>query len=312
MRVTEKMTANLMVQTIQQGLERNQNLQEQASSGLKINAPSDDPLAAQQVLQLKGVLQDNAQYAKNITTGNAWLGQMDNAMSEMGNIVSRANEIAMSMASGTNNGTSRAQAADEVKQLKSELVQLGNTQVSGKYIFGGFVNDKPPFDTTAINNPSDPLNGTPTGAYIGTDNDVTMQIGKGAYVAINYSGGQLLRGGSPPGSTGVDMIGTLDTLITGLSNNDTNAIQGTLPALDQAKNQILAARTVVGARTNHLQNASDDLDSMNVTLNKLVSDKEDADVIQLYSDLTQQQNAFQSALAAAGKLSNLSLLDYLQ
>ena len=299
MRITEGMIASTILNNLQLGQSRLEKLQQQASSGLKLGTPGDDPVSAQQVIQLKGIVQDADQYARNITTGNAWLAQSDSSMADMGNVVTRAREIAVEMANGTYSAQDRANAANELKQLKNELVQLGNSQVAGKYIFGGYVSDKPPFDTTS-------------GAFVGTDDAVTMEVDRGAYVAINYSGGKLLRGGNPPGSTGTDIIGELDKLTTALTTNNVIGIQGALPALQDAQNQILAVRGDVGARMNRVQSASDNLDSMKLSLNKVISTKQDVDILQVTSDLTAQQTAFQVALAASAKTSQLSLLDYLK
>lgn len=295
MRVTEGTIANTILSNLQLGQQRLEQLQQQASSGLKVSSPGDDPIAAQQVLQLKGLIQDNDQYARNITTGNAWLTQTDSAMADMGNVVIRAQEIAQEMANGTYSDSDRANAANEVSQLKNELIQLGNSQVAGKYIFGGYVSDKPPFDPTS-------------GAYSGTDDAVNMEVDHGAYVSVNYSGGKLLSGTGG----GVDILGELDTLATALTTNDAGGITGTLPVLTDARNQILAARTDVGARLNRVQSASDNLAAMKVSLNQMQSARQDVDLLQVMSDLTNQQTAFQAALAASAKTSQLSLLDYLK
>jgi flagellar hook-associated protein 3 FlgL len=299
MRITDGVIANTILSNLQQGQGRLEKLQQQASSGLKISAPGDDPVTAQQVVQLKGLVQDSDQYARNITVGNAWLEQSDSTMAAMGDVVTRARELATQLASGTYSAQDRTNAANEMKQLKNELVQLGNSQVAGKYIFGGFVSDKPPFDASS-------------GAYIGTDDTVNMEVDRGAYVAINVTGGNLLRGGTPPGSTGTDIIGALDNLTTALTTNNINGIQGSLLTLDNAQNQILAVRGDVGARLNRVQTASDNLDSTKLSLNKVISAKQDADILQVTSDLTTQQTAFQIALSASAKSSQLSLLDFLK
>jgi len=299
MRITEGIISRSILHNLQSGQGRLELLQKQASSGLKISTPGDDPVSAQQVLQLKGRVQDADQYARNITTGNAWLEQSDSAMASMGDVVARARELAGQMASGTYSAQDRATAANELKQLKSEMIQLGNSQVAGRYIFGGFVSDRPPFDTAS-------------GAFTGTDDTVNMEVDQGAYVAINCSGGKLLCGGTPPGSSGTDIIGELDKLATALATNDVSGIQAALPALQDAQNQILAVRGDVGARINRVQNASDKLDSMKLSLDKVISDKQDADYLQVISDLTNQQTAFQAALSTSAKTSQLSLLDYLK
>lgn len=320
MRITEGMIANTLLSNLQLGQSRLEKLQQQASSGLKISAPGDDPVSTQQVIQLRGLVQDSDQFARNITTGKAWLEQSDSSMADMGNVVTRARELAVAMANGTYSAQARNNAASELKQLKSELVRLGNSQVAGKYIFGGFVSDKPPFDTTALNNPSqtgsppapDPLNGTPVGTFIGTDDAIRMEVDRGAYVDINISGSRLLSGGSPPGSSGVDVIGEMDKLITALTANDVAGIRNSLPVLNAAENQILAARGDVGARMNRVLSSLDNLDSMKISLEKVISSRQDADYLKVMSDLTSQQNAFEAALAATAKTSQLSLLDYLR
>jgi flagellar hook-associated protein 3 FlgL len=134
-----------------------------------------------------------------------------------------------------------------------------------------------------------------------------MEVGQGAYVTINYSGGKLLSG-----SAGVDVFGELDKLATALAANDVNGIRGTLTPLGNAQQQILAARTDIGGRMNRVQSASENLDTLKVSQSKVISDKQDVDILQVMSDLSKQQNAFQVALAAAAKTSQLSLLDNLR
>jgi flagellar hook-associated protein 3 FlgL len=289
------MIANTILNNLQLGQGRLEKLQQQVSSGLKLSAPGDDPISAQQVIQLKGLLQDADQYTRNIAYGNSWLQQSDSAMADMGNVVTRARELAVGMANGTYTAKDRTITASELGQLKSQLIQLGNSQAGGKYIFGGFVSDTPPFDAS--------------GTFVGTDDAITMEVGRGAYVDVNCSGGNLLKGGTPPG---VDIIKVLDDLTTALTNNDVSGIQAKLPLLDDSLNQILSARGDVGARMNRVQSASDNLDSMKLSLSKLLSSKQDVDILEVTSALTTQETAFQVALAASAKTAQLSLLDYLR
>jgi len=52
MRITEGIIANTILSNLQLGQGRLELLQQQSSSGLKISTPGDDPVSAQQVLQL--------------------------------------------------------------------------------------------------------------------------------------------------------------------------------------------------------------------------------------------------------------------
>jgi flagellar hook-associated protein 3 FlgL len=294
MRVTDKSIANNSLNSMQLNLERLVKLQQQASSGLKINAPGDDPVGAQKVLQVKGALQDNEQFARNIVTGTAWLGQADNAMSAMGDVVTRAHELAMGMANGTYNANDRVTAVNEVKQLTDQLVQLGNTLVGGKYIFGGFKNDSAPFNAN--------------GTFVGSDDAVSIALSANATVVMNYSGGKLLNGTGG----GVDIFGELQKLSAALSTNNTSGIQGTLSNLDVASSQITAARSDIGSRMNRIENVSSNMASMNIDLEKSLSNTQDIDILKVYSDLANQQTAYQAALSTTAKISQLSLLNYLK
>jgi flagellar hook-associated protein 3 FlgL len=138
-----------------------------------------------------------------------------------------------------------------------------------------------------------------------------IEVDRGAFVPINYSGGDLLRGGTPPGSSGTDIIGILDNLVTALGANDRTATQSELPNLDAALGQVLATRTDLGARMNRLDGAAKVIDEMKFSITKVLSDKQDVDFMQVVSDLSKQQNAYQAAIAASAKISQISLLDYL-
>jgi flagellar hook-associated protein 3 FlgL len=298
MRVTENSTMKMVVAMLNQQQEKVNTLQQQVSSGSRINAPSDDPVSAQQVLNLKGLMSATDQYSRNIQTGTTWLNQMDSSMSNMNNVLTRVKELAIQMANGSFGAYDRQSAAVEVTQLRDQMISLANTQIAGKYIYGGYVSDQPPFDAT--------------GAFKGTDDQVNIQVDQGSYIPINYSGGKLLRGGTPPGSSGTDVIGVLNDLITSLNNNDVTGIGTSISGLDSSLKQLQAAQGDVGARENRLQNADNILASTKDYLTKAVSAKQDSDLTQVLSDLAKQQIAYQATLAATAKFSQLSLLDYMK
>lgn len=297
MRVTQNTTANLVLNSLQTIRRRMEELEQQASTGVKISAPGDDPVTAQQILHMKSLMAAGDQYSRNISNGISWLSMTEAAMDEMGNVLTRAKELTVQMANATSDAKARESGMNEIIQLRNQLIQLGNTQLNGRYVFGGFKNDTPPFDAA--------------GAFNGTDDSITIEIDRGAFVPINYSGGNLLRGGTPPGSTGTDIIGTFDNLIAALSANDQAGVQAELPNLESALSQVLSNRTDLGARMNRLESQKNVIEEMKSSLTKVLSDKQDVDFMQVISDLTKQQTAFEAAIAASGKISQVSLLDYL-
>jgi flagellar hook-associated protein 3 FlgL len=180
----------------------------------------------------------------------------------------------------------------------NQLISLGNTQIEGNYVFGGFDNSQPPFDAS--------------GNFNGTNDSVNVEVDQGSYVSINYSGGTLLRGGTPPGSSGTDVIGVLNNLITALTNNDVSGVSSTITGLNSSMSQLQTAQVDVGARENRLQNDANTLTSTQDYLTQSISAKQDADYTQVLSDLSTQQTVYQATLAVSAKFSQLSLLDYMQ
>ena len=299
MRVTQNTVSNMLQQNLQLMMQTQATLEQESSTGYKVNAPGDDPVAAQQILHLNSLNAASVQYSRNITSATATLSMSDSAMSSMNTALTSLKEVALEMSTGTINGSDMAAAVSQVQQLKSQIISLGNTQVNGNYIFGGFKSSTPPFDAT-------------TGAYSGTDNNVTIQIDQNSSVAVGTSGAQLISGGTPPGSSGTDMMSIFDNLTTALTNGDTAGVQAQLSNIDSAITQVSTADSVVGASLNRLTAASSIATSMQLANTTALSSIQDADYISVVSDLSKQQTAYQTALAAAAKVSQTSLLDYLK
>ena len=50
---------------------------------------------------------------------------------------------------------------------------------------------------------------------------------------------------------------------------------------------------------------------LEIDLKAILSRYEDADAIEVFNDIVQQESAFQAALSVTGRVSQLSILDYL-
>lgn len=112
-------------------------INEQISSSKRINRPSDDPIGITHTLNLKEILSQIGQYETNIKQGQSWLQSSESAVQSVEDLTVRAKEVANQMSTGTYTASDRQNAAEEVQNILEQLVQLGNTQVNGRYIFGG-------------------------------------------------------------------------------------------------------------------------------------------------------------------------------
>ncbi|MFA7402677.1 MAG: flagellar hook-associated protein FlgL [Pelobacteraceae bacterium] len=150
-----------------------------------------------------------------------------------------------------------------------------------------------------------------SGKFNGTEDIVSIEINKGVQVPVGVSGGVILRGGTPPGSTGVDIIKALDTLIADISSDNVAGIQAGNTVFDQANQQMLGAISDVGMRKSRMDNAlTSQQRNLNV-LSEMHDNMQNVDYAKAAIELTNQKTAFEAALAATAKIAPLSLLNYL-
>jgi flagellar hook-associated protein 3 FlgL len=297
MRVTQATTADNALYNLQKGRAALDSLQEKIGSGLNVNSPSDDPIAARQILDMQDQLDEGTQYLNNITQGNLWLNTANTALTSMSDIITQAKQTAGSITSGSSSQTDLDNVASQLTELKKQLVDMGNTQLGDQYIFAGFKNDTPPFSTA--NN-----------TYNGTGDDLNIGIGKNSKEAINITGDKLFQGTGAYGS--VDILKTFDDLIAAVKSNNVTGIQAGAANLDKAADQITNATSDVAAKMTRLNSANTMITQNQNSIQNMLSDKQNVDYTKAAVELTQQQTAYQAALSSTAKITQLSLLDYLK
>lgn len=150
-----------------------------------------------------------------------------------------------------------------------------------------------------------------TGKFQGTEDPINIDVGSSSPIPINVSGGAVLRGGTPPGSTGVDLIRTVDELMLAISNNDVAGIQAANKTLDSGTQQVLSAVSDVGMRKARMDNTLSLQQNNSNTLRAIHDGLQNVDMAAAAIALTQQKTAFDAALSATAKITPLSLLDYI-
>ena len=148
MRVTHMMQFLQAQSTIQQQQARLLRAQEEVSSGKKVLQPSDNPVDTRRILDLRRDLAAATQLQRHREGMTAALGATENAMQGIETALMRAKELALNGANGTVNADDRKVMADEADQLFQQVVQLGNTDLDGRFLFAGRASTQPPFTAT--------------------------------------------------------------------------------------------------------------------------------------------------------------------
>src|ERR1035437_3173785 len=147
MRIADKMAFDQVKGNIAKNRSHMSDLQNQAATQKRVTKPSDDPLAASRVLSSRIDLQGNKQFGKSLTYAKSFLEFSDQSLGELGDILVRAKELAISQSSdGASNEQSRRVVATELNQLYDQMVAIGNRKLGDRFIFGGFNTQQSPFD----------------------------------------------------------------------------------------------------------------------------------------------------------------------
>lgn len=311
MRVTGNTFSNSIANQLNLLTAKQYQLQNQATTGLKIQAPEDDPSGMQETLNLESQGSANTQYAENITTLQSRANNASGVLSQLKTIMDQVGEIATNPGS-TNPQQIQANASLVTGYIK-QAVQLLNTKSGDQYLFGGTASGQPPF-TVATD-----ANGNVTGVtYQGNTSVTQSEIGDNMTLSVDAPGenntGSGPRGVVSDSRYGVDMFGDMISLQNNLLSGNTTAINSTdAPNLTKDENNIIYQVASNGATLSRLDAASTSISNAQTGLQTSINNVAGADLTETLTKLTQTQNAYQIALQTSSNILQLqtSLLQYI-
>lgn len=153
------------------------------STGKKVNVPSDDPIAATQILQTTDAQSVNTQYASNQSVAKTLLSQTDSTLSQVTSVLQNVRTTLVSAGNGALTTSNRSALAAQLQSQLGQLVGLANTQdAQGNYLFGGYQAASAPFSQNA------------TGVtYSGDDGVRAIQVTASRQIPATVSGDQVFQ-----------------------------------------------------------------------------------------------------------------------
>ena len=148
MRITNRMISDNACDSLQKALSSLVVIQEQLSSGKKINRPSDDPFATHRAINTRGAVMILEQYSKNLTQVKGWVSTTDYALGGVSEALQEARALAIQAANGYLSPNDRECIALRIDELRESVMQLIGQQYAGRFIFSGTKTDTPPFSWT--------------------------------------------------------------------------------------------------------------------------------------------------------------------
>lgn len=334
MRVSTSQVYRQVTDSLMRNLAEIMRLNTQVSSGRKINKPSDDAAGTARALDYKVAIDAGEQYGKNVSDAYNAIGFADNTLGSVSSALVRAKELALQGANGTQSAASRAAIAQEVGQLRDQLLSLANSRFGNGYVFSGFRTDVAAFDASF--------------AYQGDSGAINVMVDRSVMIPRNVTGSEAF-GYAPPGEAVVQLDGghiahyipgagttvnveiraaddttvidsfrfdnamqMTDHLSQALESNDTTRISALLKPLDDALGHVSDVRADLGARLNRLDDQGKRLEDTKLAAQTALSGVEDADIASTVSGIAKANTALQALQASSAKILSQSLLDFLR
>lgn len=311
-RTTIGMMSNQALNIINDNLNGMSRLQEQLASGKRINRISDDPLALTRLQALTNTMTQDDQYIKNIDGALSEAQIADNTLNSVIDIIQRAKELATQSANTSTSQQGMNAIALEVDQLINQIVQLSNTSIGDKFLFGGKQTGAPPFART--NDDVAYTGNAPTDAWqrnveISPNVDVTMNLnGESVFGQVGVT-----APGPPPvfsaASTG--LFKTLVNLKLNLQQGDKTEIRLRLDDIDNSLSTVSSQQANLGALVNRLDSTKARINDRRAVLTQQYAAIQAVDLPSLVTNLQQQQNTYQASLSVVAKIQQTTLLDYI-
>jgi len=278
---------------------------QQLTSGLKVSVASDAPDQIDDLLQLRADQSQNAQIQSNLGTEQTNAQAADGALSSAIQLMDSATQLAAEGANSTESSQSLQSLAQQVASLQTEMVNLSQTQVQGRYIFSGDLDQSPSYqiDLTAPDGVDQLSNAASTRQ---------VQNPEGGTFTPSMTAQQIFASQNPDGTdAGSNVFAALNNLRLAMLSNNQSGITSAQSEIQQASVQLNTAQSFYGNVENIITNASSYSSTYDTQLTTQISGIQDADATNAALELTESTTQLQAAFQAQGKMPTSSLFDYL-
>ncbi|RKY11732.1 MAG: flagellar hook-associated protein 3 [Planctomycetota bacterium] len=162
-------------------------LQEQASTGSRVNRPSDDPSAAYQILGLSSQGNLLANYMDNLSQVVDTLGISSSTISNMQSSLTQVKVLLTQVASGVYDEQARERTSGQINDILEHMVLLANTEHMNEYLFGGGDSTSAPYTVERTDGKITSVN------YQGNSQGRNIEVAPGVQAPAFYAGDSIFR-----------------------------------------------------------------------------------------------------------------------
>ncbi|EOI7491415.1 flagellar biosynthesis protein FlgL [Yersinia enterocolitica] len=305
MRVTNTSMSRIMMDSMANRTVECAKLNEQLTSGKRVNKISDDPVASMQLVQLENSKSDVNQYKTNVVRLSGNYSVQEASLKSLEGQLLVVRDKLLAAKNGNHSATESATFGREINLLLDGMMSDLNTKNSeGNYLFAGTKTNIEPVEynkTTQIYTFKG--NNERRDAVVG--NGITLQENTDLSSSLSASGNNLEI------LTNLKKLANkmIDSSIKPAAYNQ--EISDNLAAIEIGAKKIGGMLTDLGAKQNrleHLSNLHDDVEIVNANLEK---DLAGIDILQVNSAMQSNFLSTKIAHSMQAKISQLSLFNYI-
>ncbi len=176
MRISTSMLNSIGLNGIESDQSALSATENELSTGLSINSPSDNPAGEVQLLQLTNTSTQVTQYTTNAKSATSNLDLEENALSSATSTLQSMQSLVTEANSGSQNSSDLQAIATQIQQLEQQLMGTANsTNGTGEYLFSGYAVNTEPF--TRGSSGSVVYNGDSGVSSVQVNSDTSVQSG---------------------------------------------------------------------------------------------------------------------------------------
>ena len=286
------------------------HLQRQVASGIRILRPEDDPAGFAIGAQHQVDASAAEQRQRLVATASTWVSATDGALEETLGAFHRAQELAIYGADGTKSPDDLLPMRVEVNGLLEQILSASSAKHRGHAVFGGTETAGAPF--TAVRGPDGQITSV---THNGDGGERKVEPRRGVDLTMNILGSKETGGTTPAAFrdvSGADLFGVLIDLRDHLEAADVQAIMNDVGEIEAGTEQILTARSNLGAVQNLLDMSKTAEQNVEESALEALDGIYGVDIAEATMELAKIQAGYEAALAVSARVMQMSLLDYMR
>lgn len=299
MRIDDSTRFSSQLSALQNHASRAFQLQQEISTGSRVNKPSDDPgmyqLKDELTQRLTGLDADQ----KFLTEQSNRLDNYDSGLGTLVDNLRQARTVVQRASNASTDPTAIGGLRDQMSRLIDSTLSILNQEVGGRYMFGGTKVEQPPFQRAGGAGP------TTSVTYQGDQTFPGVPLPDGQKLNISLDGKSVTQSGD------TELFQTLIELRDQLQDKNIDA-EPHLSRLESLENHLLQRRSEAGSASRYLDQLKSHLQANEQQTRSELATYTEADLPTSITELMQNETAQQATFSVISRQAKLSLVDFLR